>query len=199
MHRVTRIRDLTDLGVGKPALEILRMRDEDTIERSCDEQHRYIEARQIVEQRRLRTGPEAPQARGERAGVVGEALPALRRDEFATEPPLRREDRLREPFVDESFDAIRLDAISERFIRAETDCALRGIFDAGARADQQQRRDALGKSQRERQRESRTHRIADPMRPRVTGLFERCREPIQAIVERVDRPVVARMEHWPTA
>ena len=125
MCRVTCVRDLTHLGAGNAAPEIHRMRDEGAIERSCDEQHRNVEARQVVEQRRLRAWPQAAQACCERASVVVQALAALRRDELAAEPLLRREERLRKPFVDECFDSIRLDSTGQCFVSAATSSQVR--------------------------------------------------------------------------
>ena len=90
---------------GRRRREVVRRRDEARVERASDQQHRHVDARQVCEQRRLRRRPERAQARGQLAGIVREARTTLVRAGSRVRAPLRREQRLRQPLVDECLDA----------------------------------------------------------------------------------------------
>ena len=112
--------------------------------RAHDQQHRHLQARQRVVQRRLCAGAERAQARRQPVGVVAEAraarAPRGRRARAgaasrraAAPSTRRRRPRRRRASM----------RVGERLVVARARRALGGILDAGARADQHERGDAL--------------------------------------------------------
>ena len=136
-----------------------------------------------LEQRRLRAGTQAAQARGQGLRVVREtrgARSARTRRRVAE----RGEDRLRKPFVHEGLDptfSMRAASVSARRQRIARSA---GVCDARARAHQHQRGHALpGDSPRNRARAARPW-IAEPVSLAVPGGLEGRSDMVSRLVER---------------
>ena len=131
--------------------DVLRVSAASEQQRSCS----YLV--QSIPVRRLR-----PLA--QHAELVGEALDAVRVPPFLESGHRRwerREHRLREPALEECFNAITLDVARELVVDCTSSRAFGRVRNAGRRADQNQPVDEIRPVESELQAESTTHRVPD--------------------------------------
>ena len=77
VHRMACVGNHADLGLRQKASELARQFDEPFVERADHQQHGHAYARQLLEQRRLRSRPEGTQACRQSTRVIRETRAAL--------------------------------------------------------------------------------------------------------------------------
>ena len=122
-----------------------------------DEQHRHRELAQPRPVVGLRALPQRRElVRQTVDGVRGAAI--LDPGRIARE---RREQRLREPALEERVDAVALDLVRQRLVTRASGGALGVVGDAGRRADEHEVVDELGPVERELEAEPAAHGVPD--------------------------------------